>query len=449
MTFDLLVIGAGSGGVRAARMAATQGAKVAIVEEKYLGGTCVNVGCVPKKLLVYASQFSDSFAEAAGFGWTVGESQHNWSALIAAKNNEIQRLNGIYQRLLENSGVQIIHGRARLLDGHTVAVGEQRISAEKILITVGCQPSVPAIPGAEHAFTSDQAFYLPERPASVAIIGGGYIALEFAGIFHGLGSEVHVLVRSQALRSFDSTVSAFVGEEIRKKGIHLREHCLVQRISPVEGGYLCQLDDGSELFVEQVMYAAGRKPLTADLGLDATQVALREDGSIVVDDRFCTAEPSVYALGDVIGTPELTPLALAQAMVFVDQQYGSNRRTMNYDAIPTAVFCQPNVAFVGLSEQQVLEQGLACDVYMSEFTPIKHSLSGNKERALIKMLVQRDNQRLLGIHVVGSDAGEIVQGFAVAVKAGLRKSDLDATIGIHPTMAEELVTLREIKYTLD
>lgn len=447
--FDLLVIGAGSGGVRAARMAAAKGVKVAIVEEKYFGGTCVNVGCVPKKLLVYAAQFGDAFAEAAGYGWQAQETTHDWPALIAAKDTEIARLNGIYQRLLANSGVEIIHGRANLLDGHTVDVAGKKISAEKILIAVGGKPLAPNFPGADYAFNSDQAFYLTERPKRIAIIGAGYIALEFAGIFKGLGSEVHVLARSQVLRHFDQTVAQFVANEIRKKGIQLHEQAAIERIEKDGQALRCVLADGSQLQVDAVMVATGRTPLTQGLGLENTAVTLRDNGSIITNERFQTAESSIYALGDVIGTPELTPVALAQAMVFVDQQFGSNTRVMSYDAIATAVFCQPNIATVGLTEQEVVAKGIRCDVYVSEFTPMKHSLTGTGEKALIKMLVQRDNQRVLGIHVVGSEAGEIVQGFAVAVKAALTKADLDATIGIHPTMAEELVTLREIKYTVN
>lgn len=444
--YDLLVIGAGSGGVRASRMAAAQGVRVAVVEERYFGGTCVNVGCVPKKLFVYASEYSQHMEEAKGYGWDIGASTHDWPTLIANKNAEIERLNGIYQRMLDNAGVSIIRGRARFVDGHTVEVDGKRISAEKILIGVGGKPSKPNFPGSEYTFDSNQAFYLEKRPASVAIVGGGYIALEFGGIFRGLGSEVHVLARSQVLRGYDSTIAEFTQQEISKKGVQIRENTEITEIIKEGDNFRCKLNTGESLVVEAVMYAAGRDPLTDDLGLENTQVKRRDNGTIIVNDNFQSDEPSVYALGDVIGTPELTPVALAQAMVFVDQQYGAGTRKMSYDAIASAMFCQPNIAFVGLSEEEAKEKNLACDVYVSEFRALKHTLSGSSERTLIKMLVSTKDQCVVGVHVVGADAGEIIQGFAVAVKAGLSKEDIDATIGIHPTTAEELVTLREIKY---
>ena len=448
--YDLIVIGAGSGGVRAARMAAGQGQRVAVVEEKYLGGTCVNVGCVPKKLLVYAAQFADEFEDAAGFGWQGIRAQHDWPTLIANKDQEIARLNGIYQKLLENAGVTIIRGRGRLQGGHSVAVNGETLTAEKILLAVGCTPSLPTVEGIEHAITSDQAFYLKQKPARIAIVGGGYIAVEFAGIFNGLGSETHLLYRGEPLlRHFDNSIARFVSDEIGKKGVNIHYHTQIQRIEKRGDEYCCHLQNGSELLVDQVMYATGRHALSADLGLENTAVALRDNGSVIVNEHFQTDEPSVFALGDMIGTPELTPVALAQAMVFVDQQYGEKRKNMDYEAIPTAVFCQPNIASVGLTEQQAAEQKLACDVYLSEFRPLKHTLSGSDERMMLKMLVEQESDKMLGIHVAGEHAAEIVQGFAVAVKAGLSKAQLDATIGIHPTAAEELVTMREVKYRLN
>lgn len=445
--FDLLVIGAGSGGVRAARMAAAKGVKVAIVEERYFGGTCVNVGCVPKKLMVYGSQFAEEFENAAGFGWQVGDYQHDWSTLIANKDQEIARLNGIYLRLLESAGVTVIRGRARLRDAHSVEVDGRTIGAEKILIAVGGTPVLPTFAGAEYCFTSDQVFYLPQRPQRIAIVGGGYIGLEFSGIFNGLKSETHLLLRSQLLRGYDATVAQFVKQEMSKKGVNIHEHCQIEKIEKQGDAYCCYLTTGETLVVDAVMYAAGRRVLTDDLGLEHTHVQLRDNGTIIADERFQTAEPSIFALGDVLGTPELTPVALAQAMVFVDQQYGENTRQMSYQAIPTAIFCQPNYSFVGLSEEEVKQQGIACDVYVSEFRPMKHTLSGSEERVLMKMLVSQADDKVLGVHVVGSDAGELIQGFAVVVKAGLTKAMVDSTIGIHPTMAEELVTLREKKYS--
>lgn len=445
--YDLLVIGAGSGGVRAARMAAAKGVRVAIVEEKYFGGTCVNVGCVPKKLLVYGSQFSEEFKQAEGFGWKVGEVEHHWNTLIENKNTEIERLNAIYIKLLNNAGVSIIRGRAYITSSHSVNVGEQNISAEKILIAVGGKPSPASFKGAEHCFNSDQAFYLAERPERVAVVGSGYIGLEFAGIFNGLGSQVHVLARSQVLRGYDEAVAQFAKQEIAKKGIDIKEQCEIVSIEKSSGALLCQLSNGESILVDGVMYAAGRTPVTDNLGLENTAVKLRDNGTIIANEQFQTAEPSIFALGDVIGTPELTPVALAQAMVFVDQQYGEGKRTMQYEFIPTAIFCQPNIAFVGLSEQEAKAKGLACDVYTSEFRAMKHTLSVSDERTFIKLLVDKNSEKVLGLHVVGAEAGEVVQGFAVAIQAGLTKSAWDETIGIHPTMAEELVTMRTVSYS--
>ncbi len=453
--FDLLVIGAGSGGVRAARMAAAKGIKVAIVEEKYLGGTCVNVGCVPKKLLAYAAHYADDFNDAKGFGWQVSETSHDWSALISNKNTEIHRLNQIYLSMLEKAGVTVLNGRAVLRNAHSVivtdkAAGTEKIlSAEKILIAVGGTPVKPTCVGAEQGITSDQAFYLPERPQRIAIVGGGYIAVEFASIFNGLGSEVHLLYRGdRLLKNFDHGAANFAVSEMQKKGINIHYQTEIQAIHSLDKGYRCELNQGEPLLVDEVMFATGRKPLTMNLGLQNTGVKLQSSGTIIVNEQFQTDETSIFALGDVIGTPELTPVALEQAMVFVDQQYGSKQRRMTYDAIPTTVFCQPNMATVGLSEEQVLEQGLSAEVYLSEFRPLKHTLSGSSERMMMKMLVEKSTQKLLGVHIVGADAGEILQGFAVAVKAGLTKQQVDATIGIHPTAAEELVTLRESKYSL-
>lgn len=445
--YDLLVIGAGSGGVRSARMAAAQGIRVAIVEEKYFGGTCVNVGCVPKKLLVYGSQYSEEFKQAEGYGWRVGEAEHSWSTLIDNKNTEIERLNSIYIKLLNNAGVSIIRGRAEITGPHSVSVGEQTISAEKILITVGGKPSNPKFKGAEHCFNSDQAFYLPERPNRVAVVGGGYIGLEFAGIFNGLGSQVHVLARSQVLRGYDESIAKFAKQEIAKKGITLKEQCEIVSIEKSSGALLCQLSNGESLTVDGVMFAAGREPVTANLGLQQTAVKLRDNGTIIVNEQFQTAEPSIYALGDVIGTPELTPVALAQAMTFVDQQYGQGKRTMQYDFIPTTIFSQPNIAFIGVSEQEAKAKGLACDVYIADFRGMKHTLSGSEERTFVKLIVEQSSQKIVGLHIVGAEAGEVLQGFAVAIQAGLTKADWDATIGIHPTMAEELVTMRTVSYS--
>ncbi len=447
---DLFVIGAGSGGVRAARMAAATGAKVAVAEEKYLGGTCVNVGCVPKKLMVYASHYQEDFNDAYGFGWTVSGFHHNWQRFIDNKNQEISRLNGIYQSLLENAGVTIYPNKAEILGAHAVKVGKQILTAEKILVCTGGYPTRPDIPGKEHVIVSDDLFYLKDRPSRIAIIGGGYIACEFASIFQGLGSETHLLYRGdQLLKAFDHGVATFVANEMEKKGVNVRYGRVVESVEKRQKGYSCLLDNGETLIVDTVFYAIGRTPNIKGLGLENAKVEHSGKGYIQVDENFQTKEPSIFALGDVIGTPELTPVALEQAMVFVDQQFGSNKKTMRYDAIPTTIFTQPNLGTCGLSEEQVKDLGLKADVYVSEFRSMKHCLSGNSERTQMKLIVDQTTDQVLGVHIAGPDAGEMVQGFAVAIKAKLTKAQWDDTIGIHPTAAEELVTMRSRSYVLN
>lgn len=448
--YDLFVIGAGSGGVRAARMAASAGAKVAIAEEKYLGGTCVNVGCVPKKLFVYASHWSEEFVDAAGFGWELGEHRFNWSTLLQRKNKEIERLNGIYQNLLENAGVTIVWGRARLTSANSIEVDGKTITAQKILVTVGAMPSVPEFPGSEHVISSDQVFYLPELPKKIVIVGGGYIAVEFAGIMNGLGVETHLIYRGdKLLKNFDQPTAQFAAKEMQKKGVNIHYSTNITKIDRQSDGSLsCSLDNGQSIVAGQVMYATGRRSLTNDLGIEKVGLMTRNNATIETNEQFQTSIPSIYALGDVIGTLELTPVATAQAMVFVNQQYGDGTRTISYDNIPTAIFCQPNIGTVGLSEEALKAKGVAVDVYQSEFKHLKHTLSGSDERVLMRMLVDKGTQKVLGMHMVGPDAGEVIQGFAVAVKASLTKDQFDATIGIHPTMAEEFVTLRDISYSV-
>ena len=454
--YDLFVIGAGSGGVRAARMTAAKGFSVGIAEEKYLGGTCVNVGCVPKKLMVYASHFAEDFEEAQGFGWQVGAAKHDWATLIARKDAEITRLNGIYQRLLEGAGVDIINGRARFIDSHTLRINEKTITAKKILIAVGGTPYTPEFEGCEHVITSNEAFYLKQAPKKVIVVGGGYIAVEFAGIFNGLGCETTLLYRgTQLLKHFDHAIADFASSEISKKGVNIvYEKQIVAIKKQADGQLLCTFDDTTTQLVNEVMVATGRIALSQDLGLDNTQVQLGETGMIAADKyNFSTDDNAIFALGDVIGTPELTPVALAQAMVFVDQQFTElstdKQRKMSYEAIATAVFCQPNIATVGATESELTQKNVAIDVYQSEFKHLKHTLSGSDERVLMRLIVHQASQKILGMHVVGPDAGEIIQGFAVAVKAGLTKQQLDETIGIHPTAAEEFVTLREISYSVN
>ena len=443
--FDLLIIGAGSGGVRASRMSAAKGAKVAVVENRYLGGTCVNVGCVPKKLFVYASEYSEKAEEARGFGVDASINGFDWPTLRDNKTHEIERLNGIYGNMLGNAGVEIINGTASIVDPHTVEVEGKQYTAERIMIATGGWPFKPDVPGAELAITSNEAFYLEEFPQRVVVVGGGYIAVEFAGIFNGLGSETHLLYRGdQILRGFDNSVRDFAAEQISNKGVKIRTQTDITSIEKLESGELqCQLNNGDSLIVDCVMYATGRRPMTDGLNLEALGVETRKDGTIVADDFFRTSVDSIYALGDVIGTPALTPVALAQGMKFVAQQFDGDTSAMDYSNIATAVFCQPNIATVGLTEEEAGEQ--FCGdvlVFESSFRPMKHTISGLPERSYMKLLVQKSTDKVLGIHMVGADSGEIMQGLAVAVKAGATKTVFDSTIGIHPTAAEEFVTMR-------
>lgn len=443
--YDLFVIGAGSGGVRASRMAASFGARVAIAEDRDLGGTCVNVGCVPKKLMVYASHFSEEFHDAKGFGWTVGDRSFDWATLIANKNTEISRLNGIYGNLLNNAGVELFEARAKIVDAHTVDVGGRQVTAERILVAVGGWPMVPDIPGKEHVVSSNEVFFLEEQPKRVIVVGGGYIAVEFAGIFNGLGSEVVQLYRGpHFLRGFDDDVREFLAVEMRKKGVDLRFNTNISCVEKnADGSLTATLEDGTTLETDLVMYATGRLPKTQDLGLEDAGVEMSKKGAIIVNDDFQTNVPSIYALGDVIDRVALTPVAIGEGMVLANNLYNGQARRMDYRDIPTAVFSQPNIGTVGLTEAQAREEYGAVDVYTSEFRPMKHTLSGSDERTLMKLIVDKASDRVVGVHMVGPDAGEITQGMGIALKAGATKADFDATVGIHPTSAEEFVTMRE------
>ena len=443
--FDLLVIGAGSGGVRASRMAAGRGAKVAVVENRYLGGTCVNVGCVPKKLFVYASEYAEKIEEARGFGLSGEITGFDWPTLRDNKTKEIERLNGIYGNLLANAGVTLINGTASIQDPHTVVVGDESYTAEKILIATGGWPFKPDVPGADLAITSNEAFYLETFPKRVVVVGGGYIAVEFAGIFNGLGAEVDLLYRGeQILRGFDNGVRDFAAEQIAAKGIRVRTQTDITSIEKnTDGELVCALNNGESIIVDCVMYATGRRPMTDGLNLEQLGVETRSNGTIVANDQFQTTVDSIYALGDVIGTPALTPVALAQGMKLVAQWFDGDTTPLDYDNIATAVFCQPNIATIGLTEEQAKEQfGDDLAVYESSFRPMKHTISGLPERAYMKLLVRISTDEVVGAHMVGADSGEIMQGLAVAIKAGATKSVFDQTIGIHPTAAEEFVTMR-------
>ncbi|MBK8132235.1 MAG: glutathione-disulfide reductase [Gammaproteobacteria bacterium] len=441
--YDFFVIGAGSGGVRAARRAAHHGARVAVAEDKALGGTCVNVGCVPKKLFVYAAEFSHALADARGYGWAPAQPGFNWATLRDNKTNEIIRLNGIYEKLLKDSGADILTGRARLIDPHTVAVGDRRYRARHILIATGGRPFLPDFPGRAHAICSDEAFYLPALPETIVIVGGGYIAVEFAGIFNGLGVKTHLVYRGDLfLRGFDQDVREALATEMGKRGIQLHFNEDIERIDPTADGFRARLRRGGDLDAGLFMYATGRRANTEGLGLEHTKVRLDARGAIEVDADFRTAEPSIYALGDVIGRVELTPVAIREAMVLTENLFGAGGAVMSYDNIPSAVFSQPSIGSVGLTEAQARERYANVRIFKSSFRPMKATLGGGDERALMKLVVNGDDDRVLGCHMLGDHAGEIIQGFAVAVCMGATKADFDRTIGIHPTAAEEFVTLK-------
>lgn len=443
--FDLIIIGAGSGGVRLARMSAQTGAKVAVVESRYLGGTCVNVGCVPKKLFVYGAHVRDELEDAKGYGWNIPSEDvsFDWPTLVANKNAEIERLNGIYGRMLENAGVTIIEGTASIVDPETIAVGDTHYTTKHITVASGSWPVIPDIPGKECLVTSNEMFYLPQLPRHAVVWGGGYIAVEFAGILAGLGVETTLLYRGDLfLRGFDDDIRRFTEQEIRKKGIDLRFNVTIDSVEPNDSLYTVNLSDGSSLETGLVMAATGRRALVDGLGLEKVGVELNASGHIVVDEHFRTCVPTISALGDVIGTPQLTPVALAQAMVLTRRLFGDGEGDMDYSAIPTAVFCQPNIGTVGLTEQEAIEAGYRLRIYRSDFRPMKYTLSGRDERCLMKLVVDDQTDKVLGAHMVGPDAGEITQGLAVAIKAGATKAQFDATLGIHPTSAEEFVTMR-------
>lgn len=443
--YDLFVVGAGSGGVRAGRMAASRGVRVAIAEDLYLGGTCVNVGCVPKKLYVYASHYAESFEDAKGFGLHASGVEFDWIKLRDNKKAEIARLNGIYGNLLKNSGCEIIDGRAVITGPHSVEVSGQEYTAERILVATGGWPFVPEFPGREHVISSNEVFDLERFPERVFVVGGGYIAVEFAGIFAGLGAQTDLVYRGDMiLRGFDQEVREFTANEIAKKGVNLNLNCNIRQIEKqADGRLLVVLTDGREELVDQVLYATGRKPKTQGIGLESVGVELAENGAIKINDQFQSSVPSIYAIGDVIDRVQLTPVALAEGMALVRHLYGDGDATIDYDLIPTAVFCQPNIGTVGLTEEQARERYNQIEVYRSEFRALKHTLSGSQERTLMKMIVDTETDRVVGVHMVGDDAGEIIQGIAVAMKAGATKAVFDSTIGIHPTAAEEFVTMRE------
>jgi glutathione reductase (NADPH) len=449
--YDLFVIGGGSGGVRAARMAAQQGKRVGLAEMSRFGGTCVIRGCVPKKLLSYAAHVSDEVEDAHGYGWSIPTAEFDWPTLIANKDREIDRLEGIYQKLLTNAGVAFVRAQARVIDNHTVSLfdieGGERgsVTAETLLIAVGGHPVIPDIPGHEHGITSNEAFHLEALPGHVTIVGGGYIAVEFAGIFNGLGADVTQLYRGeQILRGFDDDVRETVASEIAKKGVDLRTHADPARISETaDGRYRVTLKDGQGFDTDLVMFATGRRPNTTGLGLERAGVKLGHGGEVLVDGYSRTNVDNVYAVGDVTDRVNLTPVAIEEAMALVDTLYKGRPRQMDHNNVPAAVFSQPPVGKVGQSEAEAAQEGRRLEIYQAKFRAMKYTLSGRDEATMMKLVVDADSRAVLGVHMVGVDAPEIVQGMAVAVKCGATKEDFDATVGIHPTSAEEFVTMRE------
>ncbi|BBA43625.1 MULTISPECIES: glutathione-disulfide reductase [Burkholderia] len=444
--YDLFVIGAGSGGVRLARMSASYGARVGIAEEEQIGGTCVLRGCIPKKLLVYASHYPHEVEDAKGFGWTFGAGTLDWPALIAAKDREINRLSDIYINLLRQSGVEMHAGRATLVDAHTVAIGERTIRARHIAIATGSRPSLPPRPGIEHAITSREALSLAACPKRIAVVGGGYIAVEFAGIFNGFGSHVDLFYRGEKiLRGFDDDVRQFLTDEMTKQGVTIHARSVVESIERADDGTLSvRAGDARHGPYDQVLYATGRVPNVDGLGLEQAGVMLDARGAIAVDAYSATSVPSIHAIGDVTSRPQLTPVATRDGGLLARTLFGGSRIAADHEWVPSAVFSQPEVATVGFTEAAArdLYEG-DVDIYRTSFKALRHTLSGRDERTLMKLVVARDSQRVVGAHMVGRDAGEIIQGIAIAIRAGATKAQFDDTIGIHPTAAEEFVTMRQ------
>lgn len=449
--YDLFVIGGGSGGVRAGRLAAAMGKRVAIAEEYRFGGTCVIRGCVPKKLFVYASQFPEHFEDAAGYGWTVGEAAFDWPTLIANKDREIARLEALYRRGLENAGAEIVESRAILLDPHTVRIVKEgrSVTARHILIATGGRPTPhPALPGSEHTITSNEAFHLETLPGSIAIAGGGYIAVEFANIFHGLGVETTLIYRGkEILGRFDMDMRRGLHRAMEDKGIRIITHTISRGIEKRPDGRLdIHLTNDETLVADQLMLAVGRTPNTEALGLEAAGVETGPLGEIVVDDHSRTSAENIYAIGDVTNRVQLTPVAIHEAMCFIDTVFRGKPTTPDFDAIATAVFSQPEIGTVGLSEDEAARRFDELEVYRAEFRPMRHTLSGRKEKMIMKLVVDAATRRVLGAHVLGVDAGEMAQLLGIAVKARLTKDDFDATMAVHPTAAEELVTMYQPSY---
>jgi len=442
MDFDLFVIGGGSAGVRCARIAAGYGARVGIAEERFWGGTCVNVGCVPKKLLVQAGEYGGWADDAAGFGWEIRKGPHDWAKLIAAKDREIGRLSGIYRKLLDGAGAQVFETRARFLDAHTLDVGGKRLTAAHIVIATGGHPVRFPVAGADLGIISDDAFYLRRMPKRVAVLGSGYIAVEFAGIFAALGAEVDLVFRQPLpLRGFDHDLRESLAEALATQGIALHPSSLPQRIEADGERRRLIFAEDRTISTDLVFFATGRRPATAALGLEAAGVATDPAGAVVVDEHLRTSQPHIFAIGDVTNRLNLTPVATAEGHALADSLFGGRPRRISLDNVPTAVFSTPPVATVGLTEEQAALRG-PVDVYVTRFTPMRHTLTGRARKSMMKLVVDQATQRVLGAHMLGEDAPEIMQGLAIALVMGATKADFDRTIGIHPTAAEEFVTLR-------
>jgi len=443
--FDLFTIGAGSGGVAGSRRAASYGARVGICEDSRVGGTCVIRGCVPKKLLVYGAHVADEIEDAKGYGWTIPEAHFDWASLIGAKNKEIDRLNGIYIKMLKDAGVTQFEGRGRLVDAHTVMIGEHAVTAERILISTGSRPVLPPTPGIKHAITSNEALELAELPKRIVVVGGGYIAVEFAGIFNALGSEVTMVIRGQLpLTGFDADVRAHLAEEMGQRGIRIVTGALVDRIEKTDRGLEAHIHQtGAVIDCDQILYAVGRMPNTGDIGLKEVGVETGPLGAVIVDEWSRTSVPNIYAVGDVTNRLNLTPVAIAEARALAETLFNDNPMIFDAQGVPTAVFSQPPIGTVGLTEEAARKLGKPIDIYRTRFRPMKHTLSGRQERILMKLVVDRESDVVLGCHMVGADSAEIMQGIAIALKCGATKKQFDRTVGIHPSSAEEFVTMRD------
>jgi glutathione reductase (NADPH) len=449
MDYDLFVIGGGSAGVRCARISAGHGARVGVAEERHWGGTCVNIGCVPKKLLVQAGEYGAWADDAIGFGWTMHKGTHDWGALIAAKDREITRLEGIYRKLLSGAGATVFDGRATLVDAHTVEVAGKRVTAENIVIATGGNPERPAIPGAELGIISDDAFYLKTMPKHIVMVGSGYIAVEFAGIFRALGAEVHLVYRQPLpLRGFDQDIRESMVEALLAQGIILHPDSTPAKLEAVGDRRVLTLGEGRTLVTDTVFFATGRRANVRGLGLEAVGVELNARDAVKVDDALRTTVPHIYAMGDVTDRVNLTPVATAEGHALADTLFGHNPRTVSLRNVPSAVFTTPPIASVGLTEEQASALG-PVDIYMTRFTPMRHNLSGRGRKTTMKLVVDKTTQKVIGAHMLGEDAAEIIQGIAIAVVMGATKADFDRTIGIHPTAAEEFVTLRTRTRTTD